>query len=81
MEGVSVTVDVGRSVGAVVADGVSGAGVSLGMEVTDGNIKGVADGLTIGRMVGINPMQAAKITPIAPISATRIKAAVFFSVM
>ena len=37
MEGVSVTVDVGRSVGAVVADGVSGAGVSLGMEVTDGN--------------------------------------------
>jgi hypothetical protein len=79
--GVSVAVEVGRSVGAGVADGVSGAGVSLGMEVAVENIKGVEDGRTIGRIVGINPMQAAKITPIAPINATIINAAVFFSVI
>lgn len=71
--GSSVDVDVGKSVGVIVAVGVSGTGVSLGRNVDVTNDGGVDVGCTSGSMVGIRPMQAAKITPIDPIIATNIK--------
>ena len=47
----------------------------------NGLIDGVIVGRTIGRMVGINPIQAAMIAPMAPITATMIRVKVFFSVI
>jgi hypothetical protein len=76
--GVSVGVSVG---GAKVAEGVSGRDVKLGVNVAVSKTDGVVVTLTIGRIVGISPIQAARIAPIAPIIATMIRVYVFFSVM
>ena len=63
-------VKVGKSVGAVVAEGVRGAGVGVGGNVavitTNG---GVNVGRTMGRTVGRRPIQAAKMPPMAPMIA------------
>jgi hypothetical protein len=77
--GDKVAVSVGGSVGANVAEGVSGKGVSLGVNVAVTNTNGVADGRTRGRIVGISPIHAARMTPNAPMIATIMSATVFFS--
>jgi hypothetical protein len=80
--GCRVGVSVGVSVGnAKVAEGVSGREVKLGVNVVVSKTDGVDVERTMGRMVGISPMQAARIAPIAPIIATMIRVIVFFSVM
>jgi hypothetical protein len=77
-----VAVEVGVSVGAAkVAVGVSGWEVILGVTVSVKNTSGVVVGRTIGRIAGINPIQAARIAPIAPIRATISSVIVFFSVI
>jgi hypothetical protein len=53
----------------------------LGVNVAVANVVGVVVGRTIGRIVGINPIQAARIAPIAPINATIMRVAAFFSLM
>jgi hypothetical protein len=79
--GVMVSVTVAVSVAAKVGDGVSGVVVALGFAVIVEKRMGVKVGRTIGRMVGIKPMHAARITPKAPIIATMISVASFFWVI
>jgi len=81
-----VAVKVGSSVDVIVGVAVSGMGefVVVGREVGESNILAVGDGRTRGRMVGIRPIQAAKMPPNAPMIAARIRVLVdveFFSVI
>ena len=83
--GSRVAVNVGRSVkvGVIVAVSGMSVAVSVGRVVAVLSL-GVVVGRIIGKMVGTNPMQAARIPPSAPIMAAKIRllvAELFFSVM